>query len=311
MFFEATTNIAQGVTRAIREAARATGAGFDYLLKTAMRESSLDPSARASSSSATGLFQFVDQTWLATVKEAGPGLGYGQYAQAITRQSNGRYVVSDPAMRDTIMNLRFDPTANAVMAGAFTQRNASELAEGIGRPPSDGELYIAHFLGSGGAIKLIGQAARQPQASAAKLFPEAARANRAIFYDGNGAPRSVAEVYQVLVAKHDNARTAPSGLPAEALAAQEAQPLSASTTAYTGDRSPVYALFQDERSGPLSPLVTQLWGPRRAAPVASVAAANPPVAETASSANGRIGRGPLDLFRFLRPEIQATQNRSV
>src|SRR6476646_11882530 len=60
----ATTDIATRVTGAIRDAARVTGAGFEYLLNTALRESNLNPSAKAKSSSATGLFQFIDQTWL-------------------------------------------------------------------------------------------------------------------------------------------------------------------------------------------------------------------------------------------------------
>src|SRR6267142_7074276 len=67
------------VIGAIRNAARATGAGFQYLLATAQVESGLNPTATVSSSSAKGLFQFIEQTWLTTLKEAGPALGYGRY----------------------------------------------------------------------------------------------------------------------------------------------------------------------------------------------------------------------------------------
>jgi len=74
------------VTGAIRQAARMTGADFQYLLATAQVESNLNPNAQAASSSARGLFQFVDQTWLATLKEQGPALGYAPYANAIARQ---------------------------------------------------------------------------------------------------------------------------------------------------------------------------------------------------------------------------------
>jgi hypothetical protein len=45
----------------IRDAARATSASFDYLLKTTLRELNLNPGAKAPTSSATGLFQFIDQ----------------------------------------------------------------------------------------------------------------------------------------------------------------------------------------------------------------------------------------------------------
>jgi hypothetical protein len=63
-------------TGAIRQAARMTGADFKYLLATAQVESSLNPSAQATSSSARGLFQFIEQTWLSTLKEQGGALGY-------------------------------------------------------------------------------------------------------------------------------------------------------------------------------------------------------------------------------------------
>src|ERR1700719_2354752 len=111
---------ATAVTSAIRSAASATGTSFSYLLATAKIESDLDPNMTMKSSSATGLFQFIDQTWLGTMKQAGPALGYGAYANAISRNASGRYVVKDPQMRQEIMRLRNDPTANAMMAGVFT-----------------------------------------------------------------------------------------------------------------------------------------------------------------------------------------------
>ena len=113
------------VAGAIRQASQATGTSFSYLLATAQVESGLDPRAGASTSSARGLFQFVEQTWLGTIKQSGAALGYGHYADAITRTSSGHYEVKDPAMRSQILKLRNDPTANAVMAGAFTQANAA------------------------------------------------------------------------------------------------------------------------------------------------------------------------------------------
>src|SRR5271154_6829532 len=122
---------ASTVTGAIRQAAQATGTSFQYLLATAQVESGLNPQAGASTSSARGLFQFIEQTWLATMKQAGPALGYGRYADAITKSASGQYEVQDPAMRSEILKLRNDPTANAVMAGAFTQSNATILKDQI------------------------------------------------------------------------------------------------------------------------------------------------------------------------------------
>jgi len=198
------------VTGAIRQASQATGTSFSYLLATAQVESGLNPHAGASTSSARGLFQFVEQTWLGTLKQAGPALGYGRYADAITRTASGHYEVQDPTLRGQILKLRNDPVANAVMAGAFTKANASYLAQKLGREPSEGELYIAHFLGAGGAARLISEAASNPNATAATAFGNAAAANPSIFYDHrNGTARTVAQVRDILTARFDVARSRP------------------------------------------------------------------------------------------------------
>ena len=198
------------VTGAIRQASQATGTSFSYLLATAQVESGLNPHAGASTSSARGLFQFVEQTWLGTLKQSGPALGYGRYADAITRTGSGHYEVQDPVLRSEILKLRNDPAANAVMAGAFTKANATYLAQKLGREPSEGELYIAHFLGAGGAARLISQAASDPNATAATAFGNAAAANPSIFYDRRtGAARTLAQVRDVLTARYDVARSRP------------------------------------------------------------------------------------------------------
>jgi hypothetical protein len=146
MFVEASGSHS-AVAGAIRQAAQMTGTSFQYLLATAQVESNLNPNAKVTTSSARGLFQFIEQTWLGTLKEQGPALGYGPYADAITRLPSGRYAVTDPQLYKRILNLRSDPSANALMAGAFTRINAEELAGRLGRDPIEGELYIAHFLG--------------------------------------------------------------------------------------------------------------------------------------------------------------------
>lgn len=198
------------VTGAIRQASQATGTSFNYLLATAQVESGLDPRAGASTSSARGLFQFIEQTWLGTIKQSGAQLGYGRYADAITKTASGQYQVSDPAMRQEILKLRNDPTANAVMAGAFTAANSGYLADKLGRQPSEGELYIAHFLGAGGAARLITLAATNPNSKATDYFPGAAKANSSIFFDrATGAVRTLAQVRDVLTARYDVARFRP------------------------------------------------------------------------------------------------------
>ncbi|MCC5995007.1 MAG: transglycosylase SLT domain-containing protein [Oceanicaulis sp.] len=179
--------------RLIAEAARETGADFDFLVRTAQRESNFDPEARARTSSAAGLFQFIEQTWLAMMAGHGARHGYGELAEAVTRDGAGRYQVADPARREAVLNLRFDARAASVMAGELASENAAILRGATGREPTSGELYAAHFLGARGAARLIAAAADNPAQRADQLFPEAAAANRPIFFD-NGRARSAGEV---------------------------------------------------------------------------------------------------------------------
>jgi hypothetical protein len=193
------------IAGAIKQAASTTGASFEYLVATAKMESNLNPTAAASTSSAKGLYQFIDQTWLGTVKEAGAQFGYGNYADAITKSASGTYSVSDPQTRAAVLKLRDDPVASSAMAGVLTQSNSFNLTGKIGRRPTDGELYMAHFMGVGGAAKLITNAEDNPNAVAARIFPNAAAANRPIFYDRGGSARSVSEVYSVLTSRYASA----------------------------------------------------------------------------------------------------------
>ena len=163
------------VRAAIQRAADRTGVNFDLLVQTARRESALNTNARAGTSSATGLFQFIDSTWLDMVRRHGAAHGLGQYAQAL--QSGG----VDASTRADILALRTDPELSACMAGELTRENAAALTTQLGRAPSAGELYAAHVLGSGGAARLI-QAAQQGAPNASALFPREASANRGIFY---------------------------------------------------------------------------------------------------------------------------------
>src|SRR3981081_280201 len=283
------------VAGAIKQAAATTGTSFEYLLATAKMESNFDPAAAAPTSSARGLFQFIDQTWLGTVKEAGAQLGYGKYADAITKTPSGSYSVSDPAARAAIMRLRDDPDAASSMAAVLTQSNSFKLTGKIGRRPTDGELYMAVFAGVGGGATLLSNAEDKPNASAARLFPNAAAANRSIFFDRSGRTRSVAEVYSVLTSRYASAANSPATRTAIASAgdtptrvtfasAAPATPpidnaaylstfpdvrsvtpvtmASASSATTSPPTDPIFrSLFQaGERTQPISPAVRELWG---------------------------------------------------
>lgn len=178
---------------AIRRASDSTGVDFDFLMRTARRESGMNPSAKAPTSSASGLFQFIEQTWLGTLKEHGRKHGYGQYADLIFRGDDGRWRVSGSA-RNVVMDLRFDPLAASTMAAELTASNAAYLRGRTGKEPTATDLYAAHFLGPAGAASLITALDRRPGSSAVALFPQAAAANRSIFYRG-GRAATVEELY--------------------------------------------------------------------------------------------------------------------
>jgi hypothetical protein len=191
------------VRNAIADAASRTGTSFSYLFNQAKSESGLNPNAKAGTSSATGLYQFIDQSWLGVLKQHGAEHGYGWAADAIHSRPGGGFTVSDPAAKQAIDALRRDPTASALMAGEYAQDNAAGLSQALGRETNSTDLYFGHFLGLHGAKKFLTAAAANPDAPAASLFPREAAANRGLFYTKAGSPRSFAELYSLMGAKID------------------------------------------------------------------------------------------------------------
>ena len=200
------------VEAAIQRASSATGVDFGFLLGAAKRESGYNPAAKSQTSSATGLFQFVDQTWMSTLKKHGAKYGYARYAELIQQGADGRFRIDGAEARKAVMDLRLDPHAAALMAGELASDHASYLRGRVGRSPTAGELYAAHFLGPQGSAKLIEAARDTPQASAAALFPDAAAANHGIFYRG-GRAASVSEVYLNLTRTDGAAPSGPNAPP--------------------------------------------------------------------------------------------------
>lgn len=187
---------AKGVAGAIRRAGEATGVEFDVLYNMARRESSLNPAATAKTSSAAGLFQFIEQTWLGAVKKYGARHGLAAEAAAISQNADGKFSVADDAQRERVLNFRFDPAKAAGLAGELVNENRAGLERRLGRAVNAAEIYAAHFLGVGGAAKLL---AADADASAADLLPAAANANRPVFFDGARA-RSTGEVMASIAA---------------------------------------------------------------------------------------------------------------
>ncbi|MFM9973762.1 MAG: transglycosylase SLT domain-containing protein [Beijerinckiaceae bacterium] len=241
----------------LKQASRATGVSFDYLAKTAERESGFNPQAKASTSSATGLFQFIEQTWLGVVKQEGGKIGLGNEAAAILSE-NGRLSVADPALRQRILSLREDPSVSAMMAGAFAAKNGQKLQESLGRKATEGELYLAHFLGPSGARDLINLAEKTPDAKAAAAFQDAAAANRNIFFDKSGRARAASEVYSNITgAFSQNPTSAPKDTAATSAKAHE-------MFRVKGEGKPLHGLFRSSGE-PVSEAVIQNWGSFRKA----------------------------------------------
>jgi hypothetical protein len=266
------------IAGAIKQASDSTGASFGYLVAAAKIESNLQPTAAASTSSARGLYQFIEQTWLGTVKQAGASFGYSQYADAITQQPSGAYTVSDPATRQQILKLRDDPAANAAMAGVLTQSNSFKLVSSIGRRPGDNELYMAHFLGVGGAAKLIHTNDTNPQASAAQMFPQAAAANRPIFYDKSGDARSVGGVYAELTQRYQaavNSKAAQTAIAYASGAPATTAPAAMAFASMSADKSYLAAAPQASSSQLFDPSPT---GSTRATPPTTTVPATQQVA---------------------------------
>ncbi|MBI1358655.1 MAG: hypothetical protein GC155_00040 [Alphaproteobacteria bacterium] len=182
------------VMAALRDAAKATGADFSYLVRTAQRESNFDTTAKAPTSTATGLFQFTNDTWLRMVDRY--GAQHGLAAEAAAVKVDGDTVTVGKGMtRDQILDLRNDPELAARMAGELAQENAKILEKKIGRAPTSAELYAAHFMGPTDAAHLIQGARRDDAGPASKIFHSAALANPNVFSGKDGQQLTAAQLY--------------------------------------------------------------------------------------------------------------------
>jgi len=189
------------IQSAIAFASQKTGVDFRYLMGQAQLESGMRADAHAGTSSASGLYQFIEQSWLKVVKQHGADHGLDWAAGAISTNSAGRMTVNDPALKRAILDLRNDPQTASLMAAEHASDNKTVIESSLGRDATSTDLYMAHFLGLGGARSFLRTMARSPQASGAAMFPAAARANRSIFYTSGGQPRSLSQIYDRFTAK--------------------------------------------------------------------------------------------------------------
>lgn len=182
----------------LQNASEKSGVSFQYLLAKAAQESSLQTDAKASTSSATGLFQFTRSTWLDMMKKYGALYGYADLADKIVIGENGKASVTDTAAEKRLLALRGNAEASGLMAAEYARDNATSLQGALGREVDAPDLYLAHFLGASGASDLLAAAESKPSSSAAALLPAAAKANTSIFYGPEGRARSAGEVVELI-----------------------------------------------------------------------------------------------------------------
>lgn len=143
-----------GVLKPLFEAvAKAIGVDMGSLTAFGMQESGFNPLARNDSSSATGLFQFIDSTWKSYVPKL-KAFGF-----------------TNPSATD--------PAANAVAGAMFLRDNIQALKPTVGRMPTIPELYLAHFLGPGGARNVLSKADNTPLSGL--VGADQMRANASVF----------------------------------------------------------------------------------------------------------------------------------
>ncbi len=198
------------VLAAIRLASKRTGVEFSYLMELAATESSFNPQAKASTSTAVGLYQFKEDTWLDTIKVYGHKYGLNAIRQRIvnTVDSNGlsQPTISDADQLAAALDLRLQPRLSALLAAEHVRRNQRQLSSTLDRKPERTDLYLTHFFGASGAISFLKALAEDPQKIARDIFPGPAKRNRTIFQNKASKPRTVAEIYKLFARKFNTDR---------------------------------------------------------------------------------------------------------
>jgi len=183
------------VKDALRQSGQRKGQDFGYLLKVAHGESRFQADAKARNSSAAGVFQFTEQTWLQMVKTHGAKYGLAAQADAVRVGARGRLEVPDAAARQAILARRNDAKLSTQLAAELANDNRKFLEKRLGRTATAGEVYAAHAFGPSGALRMIQARDTAPAQAGDKVLPQAARANPGIFYDrGTKQPRSAGQI---------------------------------------------------------------------------------------------------------------------
>jgi Transglycosylase SLT domain len=215
--------VRQSVVERVVQAANRTEMDPALLMAIADKESNFSTTAKARTSTASGLFQFVERTWMQAIKAFGHRHGHGEEANAVAAAEE----TGAPQKKAQILKLRNDPYLSAALAAEMLKKDGAKISERIGRPLTAGETYLIHFLGPDDTERFMRALEESPQMSAAALLPKPARANRPIFYEQQGRrlkDRTVSEVHEAFEAMMEK-RTTRYG--------DVAQKLPSGVTAYT------------------------------------------------------------------------------
>ena len=191
----------ENVKKALEFASKEFNIPLEELMATAFQESSFNPNAKGSGSSAAGLFQFTNSTWDELRKRF----------SAIT----DKYGIGSASSGD-----RFDPMKSAIMYGLLRKGNMQYLQKkGLTSGNSAVDSYLAHFLGMGGAAKVLGALSagkgNDPISNYVSADAFNAGGNKPLMKGDDGRPRSVSDfitaIYNKSGAKADAYKEALNG----------------------------------------------------------------------------------------------------
>ena len=161
----------------VANAAKDSGVSASFMAGLTGAESNFQHLAKADTSTAKGLCQFTSRTWQKTVSTYGKRYGLGRNAK------------------------RTDARANALMCAEYVKENRRYLIENLDRPVTQGDIYMAHLISPQQTVKLERY---RPGAIAAYIMPQAASANKNLFYDKKGKARTIAGFKHVVYGKISN-----------------------------------------------------------------------------------------------------------
>lgn len=163
----------EDVKTAIKEAAKIVGLSEHTLTAFAAKESAFNPNAKAKTSTAAGLFQFLKGTWKYVVERYGKMYG-------LDSKSNP-----------------YNARDSAIAAAAYLKHDIyPSISKAVGVPNAT-DLYFGHFMGPVGGSNFLRNRKADGTRFAYLDFKKEAAANRSVYFKGGDLndPRTYDEIY--------------------------------------------------------------------------------------------------------------------